>query len=206
MYVCWGSAQPETHILEAIINCLQGTVDTPKNVDEVGKKTGCSTEPGPCRWPPAAPAITLNSLIRELAQNQNRKLTRGWAHRLAGGVVNLVDIIITLSSTGKEPKMLSRADVPFFKLTRPEAGVGTCPSLETDSDMVPSGGQVPGRKRDPLGARGLLGRSLLRVHPRWVCWAVGLGLMSTFNENTGVDKQIGYAILIEVGVGNTLLP
>lgn len=40
----------------------------------------------------------------------------------------------------------------------------------------------------------------------WVCWAVGLGLMSTLDENTGVDKQIGYAILIGVGVGNTLQP
>ncbi|POR31178.1 Uncharacterized protein TPAR_08614 [Tolypocladium paradoxum] len=40
----------------------------------------------------------------------------------------------------------------------------------------------------------------------WVCWAVGLGLMSTLDENTGVDKQIGYAIVIGVGVGNTLQP
>lgn len=40
----------------------------------------------------------------------------------------------------------------------------------------------------------------------WVCWAVGLGLMSTLDESTGVDKQIGYAILIGVGVGNTLQP
>ncbi|KAK3192277.1 hypothetical protein K4F52_001490 [Lecanicillium sp. MT-2017a] len=40
----------------------------------------------------------------------------------------------------------------------------------------------------------------------WVCWAVGLGLMSTLDESTGVDKQIGYAILIGIGVGNTLQP
>ncbi|OAA38117.1 MFS general substrate transporter [Metarhizium rileyi] len=40
----------------------------------------------------------------------------------------------------------------------------------------------------------------------WVCWAVGLGLMSTLDENTGLGKQIGYAILIGVGVGNTLQP
>ncbi|KAK3290228.1 major facilitator superfamily domain-containing protein [Chaetomium fimeti] len=40
----------------------------------------------------------------------------------------------------------------------------------------------------------------------WVCWAVGLGLMSTLDETTGVGKQIGYSILIGVGVGNTLQP
>lgn len=40
----------------------------------------------------------------------------------------------------------------------------------------------------------------------WVCWAVGLGLMSTLDENTGVGKQIGYGLIIGVGVGNTLQP
>ncbi|KAM5356481.1 hypothetical protein ACJ41O_003127 [Fusarium nematophilum] len=40
----------------------------------------------------------------------------------------------------------------------------------------------------------------------WLCWAVGLGLMSTLDESTGVGKQIGYSILIGVGVGNTLQP
>ncbi|KAM4054579.1 major facilitator superfamily protein [Hirsutella rhossiliensis] len=40
----------------------------------------------------------------------------------------------------------------------------------------------------------------------WVCWAVGLGLMSTLDESTGIDKQIGYSILIGIGVGNTLQP
>ncbi|PHH74771.1 hypothetical protein CDD82_4791 [Ophiocordyceps australis] len=40
----------------------------------------------------------------------------------------------------------------------------------------------------------------------WLCWAVGLGLMSTLDETTGVGKQIGYSILIGVGVGNTLQP
>ncbi|KZZ97611.1 MFS general substrate transporter [Moelleriella libera RCEF 2490] len=40
----------------------------------------------------------------------------------------------------------------------------------------------------------------------WACWAVGLGLMSTLDETTGLGKQIGYAILIGVGVGNTLQP
>ncbi|KAM0554377.1 hypothetical protein ACHAO7_003514 [Fusarium culmorum] len=40
----------------------------------------------------------------------------------------------------------------------------------------------------------------------WLCWAVGLGLMSTLDENTGVDKQIGYSVLIGIGVGNTLQP
>ncbi|KAK5988874.1 Citrate exporter 1 [Cladobotryum mycophilum] len=40
----------------------------------------------------------------------------------------------------------------------------------------------------------------------WACWAVGLGLMSTLDEHTGIGKQIGYSILIGVGVGNTLQP
>lgn len=40
----------------------------------------------------------------------------------------------------------------------------------------------------------------------WVCWAVGLGLMSTLDASTGVGKQIGYSLLIGVGVGNTLQP
>ncbi|PFH61102.1 hypothetical protein XA68_18256 [Ophiocordyceps unilateralis] len=40
----------------------------------------------------------------------------------------------------------------------------------------------------------------------WLCWAVGLGLMSTLDETTGMDKQIGYAVLIGIGVGNTLQP
>lgn len=30
--------------------------------------------------------------------------------------------------------------------------------------------------------------------------------MSTLDENTGVGKQIGYSVLIGVGVGNTLQP
>ncbi|OAA60867.1 Major facilitator superfamily domain, general substrate transporter [Cordyceps fumosorosea ARSEF 2679] len=40
----------------------------------------------------------------------------------------------------------------------------------------------------------------------WLCWAIGLGLMSTLNEHTGLDKQIGYSVLIGIGVGNTMQP
>ncbi|KAF4496190.1 tetracycline efflux (otrb) [Fusarium agapanthi] len=40
----------------------------------------------------------------------------------------------------------------------------------------------------------------------WLCWAIGLGLMSTLDENTGIGKQISYSVLIGVGVGNTLQP
>ncbi|KAI1805390.1 MFS general substrate transporter [Daldinia bambusicola] len=40
----------------------------------------------------------------------------------------------------------------------------------------------------------------------WVCWAIGLGLMSTLDQNSGLGEQIGYAIIIGVGVGNTLQP
>ncbi|CAJ2510376.1 Uu.00g050790.m01.CDS01 [Anthostomella pinea] len=40
----------------------------------------------------------------------------------------------------------------------------------------------------------------------WLCWAIGLGLMSTLDENSSVGKQVGYSIIIGVGVGNTLQP
>ncbi|KAK1543791.1 MFS drug transporter [Colletotrichum paranaense] len=40
----------------------------------------------------------------------------------------------------------------------------------------------------------------------WLCWSVGLGLMSTLNETSGLGKQIGYSLLIGLGVGNTLQP
>jgi cyanate permease len=40
----------------------------------------------------------------------------------------------------------------------------------------------------------------------WLAWAIGLGLMSTLNENSGLGKQVGYSLLIGVGVGNTLQP
>ncbi|KAA8895683.1 multidrug resistance protein fnx1 [Sphaerosporella brunnea] len=40
----------------------------------------------------------------------------------------------------------------------------------------------------------------------WTLWAIGLGLFSTLNEDSGLGKQIGYALLTGVGVGNTLQP
>ncbi|KAL4787605.1 major facilitator superfamily domain-containing protein [Aspergillus varians] len=40
----------------------------------------------------------------------------------------------------------------------------------------------------------------------WMIWAVGLGLLSTLDETSGLGKQIGYGILTGVGVGNTLQP
>ncbi|KAI1500227.1 permease of the major facilitator superfamily [Biscogniauxia marginata] len=40
----------------------------------------------------------------------------------------------------------------------------------------------------------------------WLSWAVGLGLMSTLDEHSGLGKQIGYSVIIGVGVGNTLQP
>ncbi|KAJ5731180.1 uncharacterized protein N7483_005688 [Penicillium malachiteum] len=40
----------------------------------------------------------------------------------------------------------------------------------------------------------------------WAMWAVGLGLLSTLNQSSGLGKQIGYGILSGVGVGNTLQP
>ncbi|KAI0596545.1 permease of the major facilitator superfamily [Biscogniauxia sp. FL1348] len=40
----------------------------------------------------------------------------------------------------------------------------------------------------------------------WLAWGIGLGLMSTLDESSGVGKQIGYSIIIGVGVGNTLQP
>ena len=40
----------------------------------------------------------------------------------------------------------------------------------------------------------------------WVAWAVGLGLFSTLDQHSGLDKQIGYGILTGFGVGQTLQP
>ncbi|KAI9372743.1 major facilitator superfamily domain-containing protein [Aspergillus egyptiacus] len=40
----------------------------------------------------------------------------------------------------------------------------------------------------------------------WMIWAVGLGLLSTLDESSGLGKQVGYGILTGVGVGNTLQP
>ncbi|CAG9976010.1 unnamed protein product [Clonostachys byssicola] len=40
----------------------------------------------------------------------------------------------------------------------------------------------------------------------WACWSVGLALMSTLDETSGLGKQIGYSLLIGIGVGNTLQP
>ncbi|GME26896.1 Tetracycline resistance protein TetB/drug resistance transporter [Neofusicoccum parvum] len=40
----------------------------------------------------------------------------------------------------------------------------------------------------------------------WLLWAIGLGLFSTLDAHSGLDKQIGYAILTGLGVGNTLQP
>jgi cyanate permease len=40
----------------------------------------------------------------------------------------------------------------------------------------------------------------------WLCWSIGLGLISTLDETSGLAKQIGYSLLIGVGVGNTLQP
>ncbi|TKX23168.1 MFS transporter-like protein 77 [Elsinoe australis] len=40
----------------------------------------------------------------------------------------------------------------------------------------------------------------------WAVWAIGLGLYSTIDESTGLGKQIGYAILTGVGIGQTMQP
>lgn len=40
----------------------------------------------------------------------------------------------------------------------------------------------------------------------WILWAVGLGLFSTLDAQSGLGKQIGYAILTGFGVGQTLQP
>lgn len=40
----------------------------------------------------------------------------------------------------------------------------------------------------------------------WAVWAIGLGLFSTLDQNSGLGKQIGYAILTGFGVGQTLQP
>lgn len=40
----------------------------------------------------------------------------------------------------------------------------------------------------------------------YLAWTVGLGMISTLDETSGLGKQIGYAILTGFGVGNTLQP
>ncbi|KAI9933476.1 hypothetical protein ASPWEDRAFT_615253 [Aspergillus wentii DTO 134E9] len=40
----------------------------------------------------------------------------------------------------------------------------------------------------------------------WMIWAIGLGLFSTLDRDSGIGKQIGYGILTGAGVGNTLQP
>lgn len=40
----------------------------------------------------------------------------------------------------------------------------------------------------------------------WIAWSIGLGLFSTLDSNSGLGKQIGYAIITGFGVGQTLQP
>lgn len=40
----------------------------------------------------------------------------------------------------------------------------------------------------------------------WITWSIGLGLFSTLNENSGLGKQVGFAVLTGFGVGQTLQP
>lgn len=40
----------------------------------------------------------------------------------------------------------------------------------------------------------------------WGVWAIGLGMFSTLDQNSGLGEQIGYAILTGFGVGQTLQP
>ncbi|PYI24323.1 cephamycin export protein cmcT [Aspergillus violaceofuscus CBS 115571] len=51
-----------------------------------------------------------------------------------------------------------------------------------------------------------LGRYRESILFGWVAWAVGLGLFSTLDASSGLGKQIGYALLTGVGLGNTLQP
>lgn len=38
----------------------------------------------------------------------------------------------------------------------------------------------------------------------WACWSIGAGLISTLDQSSGKGKQIGYALLTGIGVGQTL--
>ncbi|QRV85622.1 major facilitator superfamily transporter [Ceratobasidium sp. AG-Ba] len=40
----------------------------------------------------------------------------------------------------------------------------------------------------------------------WATWAIGLGLITTFNAHTSLAKQIGYSIIVGLGVGQTFQP
>ncbi|KAH7057433.1 putative MFS drug transporter [Macrophomina phaseolina] len=50
------------------------------------------------------------------------------------------------------------------------------------------------------------GRYRENILAGWVLWAIGLGLFSTLDASSGLGKQIGYAVLTGLGVGNTLQP
>lgn len=40
----------------------------------------------------------------------------------------------------------------------------------------------------------------------WAIWTIGLGLITTLDANSSVAKQIGYSLLVGLGVGQTFQP
>ncbi len=51
-----------------------------------------------------------------------------------------------------------------------------------------------------------LGRYREVILAGWAVWAIGLGLFSTLDEHSGLGKQVGYGLLMGLGVGQTLQP
>ncbi|CAE6410666.1 unnamed protein product [Rhizoctonia solani] len=52
----------------------------------------------------------------------------------------------------------------------------------------------------------LTGRYRELILSGWAIWTIGLGLITTFNANTSLAKQIGYSLIVGLGVGQTFQP
>jgi hypothetical protein len=53
----------------------------------------------------------------------------------------------------------------------------------------------------PLDANGIVSASQINLYLGFAIWTIGLGLLSSIDQNTSLAKQIGYQILTGVGAG-----
>ncbi|KAG9088057.1 hypothetical protein FS749_002457 [Ceratobasidium sp. UAMH 11750] len=52
----------------------------------------------------------------------------------------------------------------------------------------------------------LTGRYRELILSGWAIWTIGLGLITTFNSHTSLAKQVGYSLIVGLGVGQTFQP
>ncbi|KAG9126242.1 hypothetical protein FRC07_004296 [Ceratobasidium sp. 392] len=52
----------------------------------------------------------------------------------------------------------------------------------------------------------MIGRYRELILSGWAIWTIGLGLITTFDSDTSVAKQIGYSLIVGLGVGQTFQP